>query len=133
MIGLAVARVLTCTEMGAVNELGSSLVIIDSSAGRVAAIVALDDGNHGAEHVDVLQRAHHLDTVYTFPPDAVLLPGFIDCHVHLTIAHGDYQIDHLRQSSADNALRALRVVHSPPRSCTQPTQLANSMLPPIHE
>lgn len=112
MIGLAVARVLTCTEMDAVNELGSSLVIIDSIAGRVAAIVALDAGHHGAEHADDLQQTHHLDTIYTFPPDAVLLPGFIDCHVHLTIARGDYQIDHFRQSSADNALRALRVVRS---------------------
>lgn len=36
------------------------------------------------------------------------MPGFIDCHVHLTIATDDYQIDHLRLSSADKALRALK-------------------------
>jgi hypothetical protein len=37
-----------------------------------------------------------------------LLPGFIDCHVHLSIQTDDYQIDHLRLSSADKSLRCLR-------------------------
>lgn len=37
-----------------------------------------------------------------------MLPGFIDCHVHLTIAKDDYQVDHLRLSSADKTLRALK-------------------------
>lgn len=46
--------------------------------------------------------------LYNFPPDCTLLPGFIDCHVHLTIATDDYQIDHLRLSSADKALRGLK-------------------------
>lgn len=42
------------------------------------------------------------------PPGTTLMPGFIDCHVHLTIATDDYQLDHLRLSSADKSLRALR-------------------------
>jgi imidazolonepropionase-like amidohydrolase len=43
-----------------------------------------------------------------FPPNCTLLPGFIDCHVHLTIFTDDYQMDHLRLSSADKALRGLK-------------------------
>lgn len=34
---------------------------------------------------------------------------FIDSHVHLTICTDDYQVDHLRLSSADKALRGLKV------------------------
>lgn len=35
-------------------------------------------------------------------------PGFIDCHVHLTIFEDDYQLDHMRLSSAAKGLRALK-------------------------
>ena len=42
------------------------------------------------------------------PLGSTLLPGFIDCHVHLTIGTDDYQLDHLRLSGADKALRALK-------------------------
>jgi imidazolonepropionase-like amidohydrolase len=48
------------------------------------------------------------DKLITFPQYTTILPGFIDCHVHLTIAKDDYQIDHLKLSSADKSLRALK-------------------------
>ena len=43
-----------------------------------------------------------------FPEGSTLMPGFIDCHVHLTINSDDYQLDHLRKSSAEKSLIALR-------------------------
>eukprot|EP00603_Paraphysomonas_imperforata_P013733 CAMPEP_0114472510 /NCGR_PEP_ID=MMETSP0104-20121206/12430_1 /TAXON_ID=37642 ORGANISM="Paraphysomonas imperforata, Strain PA2" /NCGR_SAMPLE_ID=MMETSP0104 /ASSEMBLY_ACC=CAM_ASM_000202 /LENGTH=387 /DNA_ID=CAMNT_0001646519 /DNA_START=148 /DNA_END=1311 /DNA_ORIENTATION=- len=46
--------------------------------------------------------------IIRFPPNCTLLPGFIDCHVHLTIFSDDYQVDYLRLSSADKALRGLK-------------------------
>jgi imidazolonepropionase-like amidohydrolase len=42
-------------------------------------------------------------------PTSTLLPGFIDVHVHLTIHSDNYQEYHLKHSSADKAIRALRV------------------------
>ncbi len=42
--------------------------------------------------------------------DATLLPGLIDAHSHPLIAADDYQVDHLRLSSAAKALRGLRAV-----------------------
>lgn len=41
---------------------------------------------------------------------ATLMPGLIDAHVHPLIETDDYQVDHLRHSSADKALRGLRRV-----------------------
>ncbi len=41
--------------------------------------------------------------------DATILPGFIDCHVHLTIElSGDWPNQALRQTSADAAIKATR-------------------------
>lgn len=40
--------------------------------------------------------------------EATLLPGLIDCHVHLAIETDDYQIDALKRSAAHNALATLR-------------------------
>lgn len=40
--------------------------------------------------------------------DATLLPGLIDCHVHLAIETDDYQMDYLKRSAAHNALASLR-------------------------
>ncbi|NIM13239.1 MAG: hypothetical protein GTO45_14085 [Candidatus Aminicenantes bacterium] len=42
--------------------------------------------------------------------DYSILPGLIDAHVHPLIATDDYQVDHLRRSSADKALQGLKVV-----------------------
>ena len=40
--------------------------------------------------------------------DATLLPGLVDAHSHPLIASDDYQVDHLRLSSAAKALRGLK-------------------------
>ncbi len=40
--------------------------------------------------------------------DYTLLPGLIDIHVHPNLTTGDYQVDHLRMSSAEKALVGLK-------------------------
>lgn len=42
--------------------------------------------------------------------DATLLPGLIDAHSHPLINADDYQVDHLKHSSAYKALRGLKAV-----------------------
>ena len=44
--------------------------------------------------------------------DSTVLPGLIDAHAHPLIAADDYQVDHLRLSSAAKALRGLSVVQA---------------------
>jgi imidazolonepropionase-like amidohydrolase len=44
--------------------------------------------------------------------DATLLPGLIDAHSHPLISGDDYQIDHLKRSSAAKALRGLAAVQA---------------------
>jgi imidazolonepropionase-like amidohydrolase len=44
------------------------------------------------------------------------LPGLIDAHAHVLIKTDDYQVDHLRRSSAYKALRGLNVVQQMLRS-----------------
>ena len=68
---------------------------IDETTGKIVSIVS------GVSEDTTL-------TLYTLPEDCTLLPGFIDCHVHLTIPPDDYQMDHLRKSSAEKSLRALK-------------------------
>ncbi len=108
--GLLADRVLTCTEPSSVGELGRTVLIIDG--GRIADIVpisalpAATDGDDDSTRA--LAAQYSLTRVLIFPPGSTVMPGFIDCHVHLTLADGSYQIDHLRRSSADMALRALR-------------------------
>jgi imidazolonepropionase-like amidohydrolase len=41
-----------------------------------------------------------------FGLNSTLLPGFIDCHVHLSIFSNDYQLDVFRVSSEERALRS---------------------------
>lgn len=50
-----------------------------------------------------------VDRVLDLRP-ATVLPGLIDAHAHPLIATDDYQVDHLRNSSATKALRGLAVV-----------------------
>lgn len=92
MIGLVVNRVITCCED---KVLALSTVIIDEISGKIVSIVS------GASEDSSLK-------IIRLPEDCTLLPGFIDCHVHLTIPPDDYQMDHLRKSSAEKALRALK-------------------------
>ncbi len=42
--------------------------------------------------------------------DATLMPGLIDAHSHPLIGSDDYQVDHLRRSSAYKALRGLKAM-----------------------
>ncbi|AUD01768.1 metal-dependent hydrolase family protein [Spirosoma pollinicola] len=42
--------------------------------------------------------------------DFTVLPGLIDAHVHPFIDKDDYQIDHLRRSSAQKALEGLKIM-----------------------
>ncbi|WP_198175180.1 metal-dependent hydrolase family protein [Spirosoma telluris] len=42
--------------------------------------------------------------------DFTVLPGLIDAHVHPFIDKDDYQVDHLRRSSAQKALEGLKIV-----------------------
>jgi imidazolonepropionase-like amidohydrolase len=91
-----VGRVITCDESsGILSNEGQSTVIVDKSNGRILRIVPSVPDDEGME-------------IIHFPSDSSLLPGFIDCHVHLTIGTDDYQMDHLRLSSADKSLRALK-------------------------
>jgi imidazolonepropionase-like amidohydrolase len=70
-------------------------VAIRIENGRIVAVGAFVPGIAGA----VIDRSQ--DTC---------LPGLIDAHVHPLIKTDDYQVDHLRRSSAYKALRGLSVV-----------------------
>lgn len=92
MIGLVVNRVITCCGD---DVLSLSTIVIDEASGKIVSIVS-------GEVEDTSMK------IIRLPDDHTLLPGFIDCHVHLTIPPDDYQMDHLRKSSAEKALRALK-------------------------
>jgi len=82
----------------------------------------LIDGRSGTPKRDVAVRVEdgRIVSVGAFNPlDAgtvidrsqdTCLPGLIDAHAHVLIKTDDYQVDHLRRSSAYKALRGLNVV-----------------------
>ncbi len=90
-VALLVDRVVVGT--GAV--LGPSTVVIGED-GRISRVVAGHDS-----------AAKAAARVVRFGKNSTLLPGFIDTHVHLSIFSGDYQLDLLRVSPEDRALRSL--------------------------
>jgi imidazolonepropionase-like amidohydrolase len=92
----------------------------------------LIDGRSAAPRRDVAIRIvdGRIVSVGAFAPDAAgplagtvidrsqdtCLPGLIDAHAHVLIKTDDYQVDHLRRSSAYKALRGLNVVQQMLRS-----------------
>jgi len=69
-------------------------VIIDSN--KISAIVKKENIPKGITVIDL--------------GEFTLLPGLIDMHVHPNLTTGDYQVDHLRGSSASKALMGLKNV-----------------------
>ena len=69
-------------------------IIIDSS--KIFAIVKKEDIPKGTIVIDL--------------GEFTILPGLIDMHVHPNLTTGDYQVDHLRGSSASKALLGLKNV-----------------------
>jgi imidazolonepropionase-like amidohydrolase len=107
MLGLVVDRILTGDwSQDAAGPSSFSSSDFSHSDSRLVVVVNPSDG----KIVEILQfsQAPEALELIIFPPDTTILPGFIDCHVHLTIATDDYQLDHLRHSSAEKALRALK-------------------------
>lgn len=79
-------------------------VAIRIEAGRIAAVMPFVPGLAVAGTA-IIDRSQ--DTC---------LPGLIDAHAHVLIKTDDYQVDHLRRSSAYKALRGLGVVQEMLRS-----------------
>jgi imidazolonepropionase-like amidohydrolase len=104
-IGLIVDRVITSSEPPVIKYDNSCkiIVLIDETAGLICKIDPFIEDDYSSNA--------NVRLIY-FPDGSTLLPGFIDCHVHLSIATDDYQMDHLRLSSADKSLRALRAAQS---------------------
>jgi imidazolonepropionase-like amidohydrolase len=87
----------------------------------------LIDGASATPRNDVAIRIENgrIAAVGPYAPDATAvidrsqdtcLPGLIDAHAHVLITTDDYQVDHLRRSSAYKALRGLGVVQAMLRS-----------------
>mmetsp|Transcript_20613 Transcript_20613/g.29587 ORF Transcript_20613/g.29587 Transcript_20613/m.29587 type:complete len:426 (-) Transcript_20613:15-1292(-) len=100
LLGLIVDRIITC------NGKGEKDVMVNADWTRWTVLINPQTGRI----MDIISGEPELTNIefYSFPPGSTLMPGFIDCHVHLSIATDDYQMDHLRLSSADKVLRALR-------------------------
>ncbi len=95
--GAAETTLIRCGTLidGATNSTRSHAAI-RIEGNRIAAVGPIDDVTaDGATVVDL--------------SDSTCLPGLIDAHAHLLIATDDYQVDHLRRSSAYKALRGLSV------------------------
>ena len=100
IIGLIVDRVVTGTDDAPLRSSSSSrtIVVADTISGKILDIVFDGNVSNYSSRIKLIEC----------PLGSTLLPGFIDCHVHLTIATDDYQMDHLRLSSAQKSLRALK-------------------------
>lgn len=99
-IGLVVDQVISCSsDTSYVNNDCRTIVVVEQAAGLIVSIKPY-----------VPDSANNLptDKIIHFPEGSTLMPGFIDCHVHLTIGLDDYQMDHLKQSSADKTLKAMK-------------------------
>lgn len=77
---------------GTGKVVGNPAVVIEG--GKIVEITTKDKLPKGATVVDL--------------GDYTLLPGMIDLHVHPNLTTGDYQVDHLRASSAAKALLGLK-------------------------
>ncbi len=73
---------------------GRSVVLVEGE--RIAAVGGPEIVPPGVEVIDL--------------GDATLLPGLVDAHTHPLIGTDDYQVEHLRRSSAYKALRGLKAV-----------------------
>jgi imidazolonepropionase-like amidohydrolase len=104
---LVVDRVLTCVDTGETPQ-----VLVSSEGGNRIAVFVDSVEDKITLIKDYIVSVPELECpdaeIIVFPADTTLMPGFIDCHVHLTIAKDDYQIDHLRLSSGEKTLRALK-------------------------
>ena len=96
---LIVDRVITCTDDGVLFDATRRVAVVVSRATKLIVDIFYSDS---------LRLQDYKGEIVELPPGSTLMPGFIDCHVHLTISQDDYQIDHLRQSSADKSLKALK-------------------------
>ena len=94
MIGITVGSVFDCVGDTVKNSVHT--IVVNEVTGIIEEILVGD----ASDRDDLL--------IYSFSGLSTLLPGFIDCHVHLTIFEDDYQLDHLRLSSAAKGLRALK-------------------------
>ena len=80
-------------------------VAIRVQDGRIVSVAPFKAADAGTTAGAVIDRSQ--DTC---------LPGLIDAHAHILIKTDDYQVDHLRRSSAYKALRGLSVVQEMLRS-----------------
>jgi imidazolonepropionase-like amidohydrolase len=117
--------VLACLALSSQVQAGSAAA--DAAAPSATGITTLRcgtliDGRSGAPKRDVAIRVEdgRIVAVGAFNPlnagtvidrsQDTCLPGLIDAHAHVLIKTDDYQVDHLRRSSAYKALRGLNVV-----------------------
>ncbi|TDR38951.1 Pro-Hyp dipeptidase [Tahibacter aquaticus] len=78
-------------------------VDVDSGSLRNQAVIVID----GERIVDVRSDGQvPADARRIDLGDVTLLPGLIDCHVHIDWQSGDYYVEAFRRSAIDNAVRA---------------------------
>ncbi len=94
--GIAQKTVITCKTLidGTGKTISNPAIIIERD--KIIGIVGRDKIPNGTPIIDLGN--------YT------MLPGLIDLHVHPDLTTGDYQVDHLRASSASKALMGLKNV-----------------------